>query len=151
LSESSFRTVLVVLGLSQLVLAAWQLLSPGSFYDSIAGFGTQNDHFIRDNATFPLAIGIGLLVVVGRPSWRFPVLLVAAVWYLAHAVNHLFDIGEADPSWVGPADFIALTLTGIVFAWLTYLSARSDVEAADARGAAASTPPPRPQDEEPPP
>jgi hypothetical protein len=135
LTESSFRTILIVLGLSQLVLAAWQIVSPGSFYDSIAGFGTQNDHYIRDAATFPLAIGIGLLVVVGRPSWRFPVLLVAAVWYLAHAVNHLFDIGDADPSWVGPADFFVLALTGALLAWLTYLSARTDVEAADAREA----------------
>ena len=28
--------------------------------------------------------------------WRAPVLGVATVWYLAHAVNHLIDIGESD-------------------------------------------------------
>jgi hypothetical protein len=150
LSESSFRTILVVLGLSQLALAAWQIVSPGSFYDSIAGFGAQNDHYIRDAAAFPLAIGIGLLVVVGRPSWRFPVLLVSAVWYLAHAVNHLFDIGDADPSWVGPADFVALALTGALLAWLTYLSGRSDTDEADARSAPAPSPEPSAEDEAPP-
>jgi hypothetical protein len=131
LSESSFRAILVVFGLSQLALAAWMIVSPSSFFDAIAGFGAQNDHYIRDNATFPLAIGIGILVAAGRPSWRFPVLLVSAVWYLAHAVNHLVDIGESDPDWVGPADFVAILLTGLALLGLALQAARSDAEAAN--------------------
>jgi hypothetical protein len=131
LSESSFRTVLVVLGLSQLVLAMWMLVSPGTFFDAIAGFGGQNDHYVRDVAVFYLAIGVGMIVASTRASWRFPVLAISAVWYLAHAVNHLIDIGEADPDWVGPADFAAILLTGLVLLWLAVIAARSDVEAAD--------------------
>jgi len=134
-SDSSFRAVLIVLGASQLALAAWMIVSPSSFFDAVAGFGAQNDHYIRDNATFPLAIGIGLLVAARRPSWRFPVLLVAAIWYLAHAVNHLIDTGESDPDWVGPADFVAILLTGITLAWLAFVAARADLRAADRGGA----------------
>jgi hypothetical protein len=134
LSESTFRAILLVFGGSQLALAAWMIVSPGSFFDAVAGFGTQNDHYIRDNATFPLAIGIGLLVAAGRPSWRFPVLLVSAVWYLAHAVNHLVDIGESDPDWVGPADFVAILLTGLALLGLALMAARSDVEVAGPPG-----------------
>jgi hypothetical protein len=129
-SEPSFRAILYVFGLSQLALAAWMIVSPSSFFDAIAGFGAQNDHYIRDNATFPLAIGIGILVAAGRRSWRFPVLLVSAVWYLAHAVNHLVDIGESDPDWVGPADFVVILLTGLALLGLALQAARSDVAAA---------------------
>jgi hypothetical protein len=134
LSESGFRAVLLAFGVSQLALAAWMIVSPGSFFDAIAGFGGQNDHYIRDNATFPLAIGIGLLLAAGRPSWRFPVLLVSAVWYLAHAVNHLVDIGDSDPDWVGPADFVVILVTGLLLAWLASVAAHSDVRTADRRG-----------------
>jgi hypothetical protein len=133
LSESSLRVVLYVLGASQLALAGWMLISPGSFFDAIAGFGSQNDHYIRDAATFPFAIGVGLLVAAARPSWRFPVLVISAVWYLAHAINHLFDIGESDPDWVGPVDFVSLLVTGLLLAGLAVRVAREDAAGA-ARG-----------------
>jgi hypothetical protein len=125
--ESSFRAILYVFGLSQLALAAWMIVSPGAFFDAIAGFGAQNDHYIRDNATFPLAIGVGLLLAAERPRWRFPVLLVSAVWYLGHALNHLVDIGESDPGWVGPADFVVILVTGLMLAGLAVQAARADV------------------------
>lgn len=126
MSDSSFRAILIVFGSSQLLLAAWMLVSPGSFFDAIAGFGAENHHYIRDSATFPFAIGIGLLIAAARPSWRLPVLAVAALWYLAHAVNHLFDIGGSDPGWVGPFDFALLLATGIALAALAILAARAD-------------------------
>ena len=126
-SESSFRAILYVFGLSQLALAVWMIVSPGSFFDAIAGFGAQNDHYIRDNATFPLAIGVGLLLAANRPPWRFPVLLVSAIWYLAHAVNHLVDIADSDPGWVGPADFVVILVTGLMLAGLAVEAARADL------------------------
>lgn len=133
LTESSFRAVLAVLAASQLGLAAWMLVSPGSFFDAIAGFGTENDHYIRDVAVFYLAIGVGLAVAATRSSWRFPVLAISATWYLAHAVNHLVDIGESDPDWVGPADFVAILATGLVLLGLAVYAARADVDAAGSR------------------
>jgi hypothetical protein len=132
-TESSFRAVLVVLAASQLGIAVWMIVSPGSFFDAIAGFGTQNDHYIRDVAVFYLAIAVGLAVAATRPSWRFPVLAISATWYLAHAVNHLVDIGEADPDWVGPADFVAILVTGLLLLGLAVIAARGDIEASGSR------------------
>jgi hypothetical protein len=125
-TEPSFRAILVAFGISQLALAGWMVVSPESFFDSIGGFGGRNDHYIRDNAAFPFAIGVGLLVAVSRPSWRFPVLLVSAVWYLAHSVNHLVDIGESDPDWAGPVDFVVLLVTGLTLLLLAVLAARAE-------------------------
>jgi hypothetical protein len=133
MSEPSFRAILTLFGIYQIAQALWMIVSPGSFFDAVAGFGVQNDHFIRDNATFSLAIGVGLLLAVGRPSWRFPVLLVTTVWFAAHTVNHLVDIREADPDWVGPVDFVALLVVSAVLAYLTVVAARADVYAADRR------------------
>jgi peptidoglycan/LPS O-acetylase OafA/YrhL len=134
-SESGFRAVLVVLGVSQLAIAIWMVASPGSFFDAIAGFGERNDHYVRDVATFMFAIGVGLLIAARRASWRLPVLVIAGVWYLAHAVNHLFDIGDSDPGWVGPADFAALLATGLVLLLLAVLAARAEASATPSRGA----------------
>ena len=122
--ERTFRAVLILLGASQIALFAWMVISPSSFFDAIASFGPQNDHYVRDAAMFPLAIGIGLLVSARRPSWRVPSLAIAAVWYLAHAVNHLIDIGDADPGWIGPFDFVVILLTGLLLGWLAIAAAR---------------------------
>ena len=124
LGERTFRAVLILLGASQIALFAWMVISPSSFFDAIASFGPQNDHYVRDAAMFPLAIGIGLLVSARRPSWRVPSLAIAAVWYLAHAVNHLIDIGDADPGWIGPFDFVVILLTGLLLGWLAIAAAR---------------------------
>jgi hypothetical protein len=120
MSERTLRAVIVTAGLFQVGQSVWMIASPGSFYDAIAGFGAQNDHYIRDVATFGLAAGAVLLAAVARPSWRVPALVLAALWYAAHAVNHLADIGEADPDWVGPFDFAALAVGAVLFALLAY-------------------------------
>ena len=63
-----------------------------------------------DVATWYLALGAATLVSVRRVSWRVPVLALALVQYVLHALNHLIDIGEADPAWLGPANFVSLVL-----------------------------------------
>lgn len=131
MNESLFRTVLVVIGVSQLALAGWMIISPGSFFDTTAGFGVQNDHYIRDAATFPLAMGVAVLLSVRRVSWRVPILAVLTIWYAVHAVNHLVDIGESDPDYVGPVDFAALALSSAFFAYLTWFAAKADVREFD--------------------
>jgi len=133
LDQRALRPILIALGAIQLALFVWMVASPESFFDAIAGFGERNDHYIRDAALFPLAIGVGLLVAAWRPEWRVPALAIAAVWYLAHAVNHLVDIGDADPGWVGPFDFVLLLASGLVLAWLAFVAARGDANALDRR------------------
>jgi hypothetical protein len=112
------RTLLVVFAVIQLVTGALLWLAPGFFYDQIGPFGPRNDHYMADVATFYLALGATMLVAVRRPSWRVPVLAFALIQYALHALNHLIDIGESDPGWVGPADFVALTLGAVLLAWM---------------------------------
>jgi hypothetical protein len=123
-SEPLLRRVIVLLGAGQLALGAWIAISPGTFFDAVADFGTRNDHYLRDVSTFYLAFGLVLIAAARRPSWRAPVLAFGLLQYALHAINHLIDIGDADPGWIGPVDFIAIALTAGLFAYLLRESAR---------------------------
>jgi hypothetical protein len=105
-------------GLTQVALGVWMAASPGSFFDVIGGFGAFNDHYLRDVATFYLAIGIALVIAARRPAWRVPVLWLAVLQYAFHVVNHVVDVGDAEPSWVGPLDVGLLVLAAAAFALL---------------------------------
>lgn len=104
------RAGLAVLGLYQLALGLFMSLAPGTFFTEVGPFGPRNDHYIRDNATWELALAAVALTAVARRSWRVPVLALAAVHYLLHAVNHLIDVDEATPGWVGIADLVLLAI-----------------------------------------
>jgi hypothetical protein len=112
------RPLLIAFGAGQLVLGLLLWVTPGFFYDEIGPFGPRNDHYMGDVATFYLALGAATLVSVRRESWRVPVLALALVQYALHSLNHLIDIGESDPSWIGPADFALITLTAVLVAWM---------------------------------
>jgi hypothetical protein len=131
LTEARMRQALLILGLSQLVIGAWLVIDPGSFVDAIAPFGPADSHFLRDLGTFQAGIGIALLAAAGRPSWRVPVLFAALAQSALHTVNHLFDIGETDPGWLGPVNFVALLLLTGAYAYLIQESGKLERPAAD--------------------
>jgi hypothetical protein len=114
----ALRTLLVVLGLYHLTLGGVMAVAPETFFEEIAAYGPYNDHYVRDVATFYVALGGVLLVAVVRESWRVPGLAFATVQYGLHLVNHLWDIADADPSWIGPANVAALALVGLVLGYL---------------------------------
>lgn len=116
--ERTMRILFGALAAYHLVLGLWMVVSPGTFYDLIGPFGTRNDHYLRDVATFYLAFAAGLAVAVRRPSWRVPVVAVVALEYLFHVVNHIVDVSDASPGWVGPADVVSLALVCGLLAWL---------------------------------
>jgi hypothetical protein len=107
-TSSWMRPALLALAASSILLGLWQVLAPGSFFDAIADFGPRNDHDLRDVASYYLAAGIALAIAAGRPSWRAPVLALVTLQYGIHALNHLLDVGDADPSWIGPFDAVLL-------------------------------------------
>lgn len=123
--ETRLRQTFVFLGVTQLALGAFQAIAPGPFFDAVADFGPRNDHYLRDVSTLYLALGITLLLAAGRPAWRVPVLTFATIQYALHALNHLIDIGDADPSWVGPFDFVSLTLFAFLLAYVLRDAART--------------------------
>ena len=112
------RLILIAFALGQLLLGLLLWLAPGFFFDEIGPYPPRNDHYMADLATFYLALGAVALVAVRRPSWRIPVLAFAFVHYALHSLNHLIDIGEADPSWLGPANFASLLLTTLLLGWI---------------------------------
>ena len=112
------RILLIAFGLGQLLLGLLLWLAPGFFYDEIGPYPPRNDHYMADLATFYLALGAVALVAVKRVSWRVPVLTLALVQYGLHSLNHLIDIGESDPSWLGPANFVSLLLTALLLGWM---------------------------------
>lgn len=115
------RGGLTVLGLYQLALGLFMVLAPGTFFTEVGPFGPRNDHYIRDNASWELALAAVALIAVVRRSWRVPVLALAALHYALHAVNHLIDIGAATPGWIGIADLVLLAIgAGLLVALLRH-------------------------------
>jgi hypothetical protein len=112
------KILLLVFALAQLVLGALLWLTPGFFFDEIGPYGTRNDHYMGDLATWYLALGGVALVSVRRVSWRLPVLVLAFAQYALHSFNHLLDVSEADPEWLGPANLASLLLTCVLLGWM---------------------------------
>ena len=112
------RILLIVFAVVQLVTGLGLWLTPGFFHEEIGPFGPRNDHYMGDLATFYLALGAVLLASVRQVSWRVPVLTFAVVAYALHSLNHLIDVGESEPSWVGPVDFALISLSTLLLAWM---------------------------------
>ncbi|HEY1450997.1 MAG TPA: hypothetical protein VGF47_08590 [Solirubrobacteraceae bacterium] len=116
---------LVAFALVSLALAAMLAFAPHAFFDDVGPYGTRNDHYMRDIATFYAASGIAGLIAVRRSAWRTPVLWLLAIEYGLHSLNHLIDIDSAHSSWLGPANFASLAIASVMLVWLARESARS--------------------------
>lgn len=116
--ERAIRAGLAILGVSYLAIAALQAFAPGSFVEHVGPFGELNAHYVRDVASWYGAAGIVLLLAAGRPAWRVPVLVLALLQGMFHFVNHIVDVGEADPAWLGPGDAVLLLATLGITWWL---------------------------------
>jgi hypothetical protein len=125
-SARALGPLLVAFAVGQLILGALQWFAPGTFFEEIGPYGTRNDHYLGDIASFYLALGVVSLVAWRRPAWRVPVLAFALIQYVLHAINHLIDIGEADPEWLGPGAFVSLVLTAAVLGWALSVASRSE-------------------------
>jgi hypothetical protein len=119
------RQALVLLAAVQLFLGVFMVIAPGTFVDKVAPFGSgADDHFLRDLGTFQLAIGAALLLAVRRVSWRVPVLFLSTLQGVLHTINHLVDVGDTDPGWLGPFDFVSLMLLTVITGWVLAGAAR---------------------------
>jgi hypothetical protein len=126
---TALRSGLLGLAGVQLVTGLLLAFAPGAFYDAIADFGPRNEHDLRDMAAFYLASAVVLGVAARRPLWRAPALALVGLQFALHAINHLVDIGDADPSWVGPFDAATLAAGTLLVALLYRAAARDDREA----------------------
>jgi predicted anti-sigma-YlaC factor YlaD len=124
MSERALRWTLLIVGVYQLVTGLLAMIAPDTFFDQIGQYGSENSHYVGDVGAFVAAAGVGLLLAVNRPSWRAPLLWVGAVWYGLHALNHLFDIGEARSDARGVLDTALLALGAAGSAYLAQVSER---------------------------
>src|SRR5215212_2963370 len=75
---------LVVFGVYSVLLGFFLFVAPGTFFDTIGNFGARNDHYIFDNASFELPLGLMMLAAVKWPSWRVPALAFATLHWGLH-------------------------------------------------------------------
>lgn len=118
LTERGLRITLAGFAVAQLLTGIVMVSAPSLFHEWFANFGPKHPHLLRDVGTIYLATGIALAVSVRRPSWRQGAVGVLALQYAAHAINHVVDVNNAEPAWVGPFD-LAVQLAGTaILVWL---------------------------------
>jgi hypothetical protein len=122
--ERTLKGILALVAAYHIATGALALLAPDTFFDEIGHYGLENSHYVGDVGAFILAFGIALAIAVVRPSWRAPLLWLGALWYGIHAINHLFDTGEARSEGRGWADTLLIALGAAASAWLARLSER---------------------------
>jgi Domain of unknown function (DUF4345) len=123
LSERALRALIVFFGVVNLAIGLVAFFAPGPFYDHIGKYPPENHHYIGDVGAFYIAAGATLLASVRRVSWREPLLLLGAVWYGLHAINHLFDVGEASSDARGIFDTLSLAAAAVAQAYLARVAA----------------------------
>ena len=124
MSERGLQIALALTGAYLLASGLLALIAPDTFFDDIGRYGVENSHYVGDVGAFLAAAGIGVLLSVNRPAWRAPLLWVGAVWFGLHALNHLFDVGEARSDARGILDTVLLALGAIGAAYLARVSER---------------------------
>jgi hypothetical protein len=116
---------LAAFALINILTGLFAAVDPEGFYDALGPFGAYNDHYIRDAAAaMQGSLGVAMAVAVFRRSWRVGVLGYAVLHFLFHSVNHLVDIGDADPESVGVIDFVTLAAGALVLGWLLARASR---------------------------
>jgi hypothetical protein len=128
MNEQRLRTILLVAAVYHLVLGAFMFFAPGAFYDTLGKFAPKNTHYVKDVATFYIALGIVFFVSVRRRTWRTPILVFATIEYALHALNHLVDVDKASTSFTGWFDFFALAAIALILAALASFAWRVQPE-----------------------
>ncbi|QLL07305.1 hypothetical protein [Mycobacterium vicinigordonae] len=115
--------ILLVFGFYSVGLGLFMILAPGTFFDTLGAFGVRNTHYILDNASFELPLGLLLLAALRWPSWRVPALAFATVHWALHTVSHLIDTRHHAGATVGWLEFAALAISTCWLAAALWVSA----------------------------
>ncbi|OBA83308.1 hypothetical protein A9W99_08265 [Mycobacterium sp. 1164966.3] len=111
---------LIVFGIYSVVLGAFMLAAPGVFFDTLGAFGVRNNHYIFDNASFELPLGLLLLGALRWPTWRVPALAFATAHWSLHALSHIVDTQHragTSVGWLEAAGLVAGTLILVAALW----------------------------------
>jgi hypothetical protein len=85
------RVVVFVVALFFIVLGLWALVSPQSFYDTLATYPPYNKHLFHDVGAFQAGIGSTLLFAMFRRDALGVALAGTSVGAVLHAISHFID------------------------------------------------------------
>ncbi len=87
--------LLLVLGVGFVANALWMLAGPMHWYEelpaAVPDTGPFNPHFVRDIGCAFFTVGVAVLWAAFDPSVRRPLVAVAALFLVAHALLHVYD------------------------------------------------------------
>lgn len=137
--RDSLGIVLWVLGLVLVANATWMLFAPGGWYENVpAGVpdtGPFNFHFVRDIGATYLTVGLGLVWAAREPAFRVPLVTVAALFHLLHAVTHVLDtLADRLPASHWLVDFPGVYLPALALLAATAAAWRAGESASPAAG-----------------
>jgi len=93
--RDGWTRVLGVLAALTAANALWMLLAPASWYHDlpadVPATGAYNEHFVRDIGCAFAVMAFALGWAALRPAVRAPLVVVAALFLVAHAGLHVFD------------------------------------------------------------
>jgi hypothetical protein len=124
MGERELRAGLIAFGVLNLFIGAFALIAPGTFFDEVGRYGLRNEHYVGDVGAFYAAAGVVTLAAIRHASWRVPVLVLTAVWYGLHALNHALDVGQAQSDARGLSDTLLLALGAVLAAYLARAAAQ---------------------------
>lgn len=115
--------ILLVFGFFSVGLGLFMIVAPGVFFYTVGAFGVRNDHYILDNASFELPLGLFLLAALRWPAWRVPALAFATAHWALHSVSHLVDPNYRGSATIGWLEFAGLAISTGWLAGALWLSA----------------------------
>lgn len=118
----------MVFGVYSVSIGLFMLLAPGTFFETLGTFGVRNDHYIFDNATFELPLGLMMLAATKWPSWRVPALAFATLHWGLHALSHLIDPHHGAGDWIGWLEAAGLVVTTALLAMALRVSVNAGKE-----------------------
>jgi hypothetical protein len=101
------------------IFGAWALVSPRSFFDTVAAFPPYNEHFVHDLGAFQLGLGAAALAALAIHGSLVAVLVGLAVASVLHAAAHAVDAhlgGQPTDPWALGL-FAALVVLALIVAW----------------------------------
>jgi hypothetical protein len=108
--------ILVVYGCYSVALGLFMIVAPAVFFDTLGAFGPRNTHYIFDNASFELPLGLLLLAALRRRSWQVPALVFATMHWGLHGLSHLVDTQHRLGVSVGYLEFAGLAVSTVLIA-----------------------------------
>lgn len=106
------RAVIWILALFWAVNALWMVAAPQAWWGAVPGVGHTgafNAHFVRDVGLTYGTVALSLVLGLLRPRILYPMLIVAAIWFVFHGGLHLWEIAAGRMS----ARHLLLDLPGV--------------------------------------